>query len=131
MRMERNATIYIRDEEDGEPIFVSESTVSRVGNSLNISYAMSGDAYVIGVSDGIVSISKKGKEEYALMLCEGNERSLDIGTPFGVMRMKVTPSLVHFAESEEDIDIKLIYDIFAGKDNSQTFKLFIRCKYRD
>ena len=129
--MDRTAKIYIRENEDGEPIFVTEGVIDKIGNSLNLTYPIQNGTYAIGVSDGVVSIRKKGDEDYALILCEGKEYPFDITTPFGTLSMSVLPEFVFVSDSDKEVEIKLIYDLIAAGGKTDTFRLFIKCIYSE
>ncbi len=128
--MERNAIIKVRESADGEPVLMTTGKIIRLGGSLNIIYGQEGAFYTIGISDGIVSISRESDEDYSLILCEGKEDEFTVSTPFGDIDMKVVPERVFYEENEQGIRVELVYDLVGGG-GSETFRLYLECKYDD
>ena len=130
MFMEKTARLTIRESADGEPVLVTTGKIVRIGNSLNLTYGDAETAFVIGISDGMVSISRQGEEDYSLVLCEGKEYAFDISSPYGVIPMRVVPKLVEFDETAAGLSVRLAYDLVGG-DERQSFGLFLDCVYED
>ena len=66
--MEREITIRIKEGPDEEPILITRGSVLRVGNSWNVRYGGDDGSFVIGVSDGIITVTREGEEGYSIML---------------------------------------------------------------
>lgn len=131
MFMEKTARITIRETEDGEPVLVTTGKVARLGDSLNLTYGDGDGAFVIGVSEGLVSITRQGEEDYSLVLCEGKERVFEISSPYGKIPMKVVPKLVELHEKPNGLSVRLAYDLVGGEDLRESFGLFLECVYED
>ena len=130
MFMEKTARLTIRERENGEPVLVTVGKVARIGNSINLTYGDAATAFVIGISDGMVSVTRQGEEDYSLVLCEGKEYAFDISSPYGDIPMRVIPKLVDFTETDKGLSVRLAYDL-AGGDEKQSFGLFLDCVYED
>lgn len=128
--MEREITIRIKEGPDEEPILITRGSVLRVGNSWNVRYGGDDGSFVIGVSDGIITVTREGEEGYSIMLCEGRDHSFDITTPFGDIPMKVIPDRVYFEERENGLGIELRYTLTDGQEE-HSFGLFLDCVYCD
>ena len=128
---ERNVTIRIKDPDGSEPVLILPGKLLRIGNSWNVRYGQDGALYTIGISDGIVSVSREGEEEYAIILQEGKEHPFGISTPYGSIEMRVVPERVFIEERETGLKLELEYFIVGSGKASDKFCLFLDCEYDD
>lgn len=131
MIMEKTARITIRESENGEPVLVTTGKVTRIGDSLNLTYGDENGAFVIGVSEGLVSITRQGEEDYSIVLCEGKEYVFEISSPYGNIPMKVVPKLVVLDDRTDGLSVRLAYDLVSGEDMRESFGLFLECVYEE
>lgn len=128
MIMEQTARITIRETENGEPVLVTTGSVVKLGGSINLSYDSEDGSFIIGISDGIVTITRQGEQEYTLMLCEGRDYAFSISTPYGDIPMRVRPLSVAFDDNRDGLSVRLSYDLIGG-DMKERFGLFLDCVY--
>ncbi len=128
--MERPATITLREKATEEPTLVTQGIVDHIGNSWSVRYHDGEAFYTIGISEGLVSITRDGEEDYSLILSEGKEHSFNILSPYGDIPLTVIPRLVRSSSTEQGLSIKLSYEIVSGG-LSRKFRLYINCRYND
>ena len=128
--MERRATITLRERATDPPVLVSEGFVDRIGDSWNVRYNDGEADYTIGVSDDMVTVTRCGAEDYTMILSEGKEYPFGIESPFGEVRIAVTPTAVRIKSSDNGLSVRVAYEISSG-DVRRKFRLYIDCVYAD
>ncbi len=126
--MERPATIILRERATDDPVLVTQGCVERMGNSWNVRYNDGEAAYIVGISDGMVTVTREGEEDYTVVLCEGKEYSFDVETPYGSLTMTVIPKIVKSRADECGLSVRLAYELAAGG-ASRKFRLLLDCKF--
>lgn len=127
--MEKNATIRLKDSINGETVMMTTGTVSKYGNCWNIIYEDNNGSFAISVSDGIISLSRLGDENYTLIFEKDKEHKFRIQTQFGFLNVWLFPKLVSFLEKDQGLDIGLEYDLRSESGEKQEFKLYMNCTY--
>ena len=126
--MEKRATITLREKATESPVLVTEGTVVRIGDTWNVRYRDKEARYTIGVSEGMVTITREGEEDYTLILQEGKMHSFDITSPFGELPLTVTPKAVKTNVSDNGLKVRVAYEISSG-DVSKKFRLYLDCLF--
>lgn len=127
--MEKLAKILIRYSEDGEPVIVTSGKIAKLGNTVSLSYEDDGNEFIIGISEGVVSVSRGGDDDYSLILCEGKDYSFSIHSQYGDIPLRVVTKFVRVSERDDGLSVNLAYDLLGIEGMSQSFALFVDCIY--
>ena len=106
---------------------ITEGEVSRLGDSITMSYSDTSGNTIIGISKGIVSLITNGELSYTLTLEENVPHPLEINTQFGPIQATLIPLKVSIKDSTDKIDVNLKYQIFSNNNLIIANTIKIKC----
>ena len=129
-----NANIKLSEGKNKESVFFTQGTVKKENDSFYIEYELDNNRYIIGISGGIITITRTAEESYTMVFQKGQAHSFDMAMPFGSLRMLLTPSKADFESSDSGINLALCYSLSLHgelKKEAQSFELYVDCKYKN
>lgn len=94
---------------------ISDGKVNRLGESVSLYFDDVQGNTIIGISQGIVTLTRTGEQNYTLVLEENNPHPLEIRTQYGTITALLMPHKVLFKDNGEQIKVFLKYEILAGE----------------
>lgn len=131
--MMKNALIKIKDSKNNESVILADGVVRRENDAFYIEYETENDKFVIGVSSGIVTVSRIAQESYTMVMQQDKPRTFDLNTAYGAVTLSLTATKVEYFHNDGGLDLLLEYNIKTASgtaEESQFFRLSVECLYK-
>ncbi len=108
-----NAKFYLYTSENGEEKYsmISDCELTRLGDSVSMYISEPEGNFIIGISEGIITLTRTGEHNYTLVLEEGVTRPFAIKTQYGVINANLMPHRVIIKDHTDEIKVYLKYQI--------------------
>lgn len=111
-----NAKLYLYTSSDDDNFsMISDCELTRVGESITIYVDDPSGNMIIGISEGILTLTKTGEQNYTLVLEKGISRPLEVHTQFGIITAELIPLNVLIKDSVNELKVYLKYKIKTGE----------------